>query len=116
MENDPINQRLRAINLCKELIAAAEQLLTWQPYCSKGSSGDLRQKRLRAAIDNLDRADLRESTSPPQDSTHNLEWVKDCARELVERNADRGRSYDNSPDYLETAAAIQRHYLLWAEA
>src|SRR5882724_12899129 len=141
MENDPINQRLRAINLRKELaipeneqvlrvivyalekwtrpqelIAAAEQLLAWQPYCSKGSSGDLRQKRLRAAIDNLDRADLRESTSPPQDSTHNLEWVKDCARELVERNADRGRSYDNSPDYLETAAAIQRHYLLWAEA
>jgi|SRR5882724_7299273 len=44
----------------------------------------------------------------------NLEWIKDCAKELVERNADRGRSYDNSSDYLETAAAIQRHYLLWA--
>src|SRR5882724_13124863 len=88
MENDPINQRLRAINLRKELaipeneqvlrvivyalekwtrpqelIAAAEQLLAWQPHCSKESSGDLRQKRLRAAIDNLGKADLRESTS-----------------------------------------------------
>ena len=36
-----------------ELVAAAEQLLAWQPQCSRGSSGDLRQKRLRAAIDNF---------------------------------------------------------------
>jgi hypothetical protein len=34
----------------KELIAAAESLLDWQPVCSLGSSGDLRQRRLRAAI------------------------------------------------------------------
>ena len=34
----------------KELIAAAESLLAWQPHCSRGSSGDLRQTRLKAAI------------------------------------------------------------------
>ena len=33
-----------------ELVDAAEQLLVWQPLCSLGSSGDLRQKRLRNAI------------------------------------------------------------------
>ena len=34
-----------------ELIDSAEQLLAWQPTCSLGSSGDLRQRRLRNALD-----------------------------------------------------------------
>ena len=34
-----------------ELVDAAEQLLAWQPICSLGSSGDLRQKRLRKALE-----------------------------------------------------------------
>ncbi len=36
-----------------EFIEAAESLLEWVPVCSEGSSGDLRQKRLRAAIEQL---------------------------------------------------------------
>src|SRR5882724_7804653 len=93
---EEINQRERALNLCRELaieeneqvlrvivyalekwtkpqelIAAAEQLLAWQPHCSKGSSGDLRQKRLRAAIDNLGRAgSLNEAVSVKADLEH----------------------------------------------
>ena len=39
------------LDTMRELIGAAEQLLAWQPVCSLGSSGDLRQKRLRYAID-----------------------------------------------------------------
>jgi hypothetical protein len=41
------------IQKTKELREAAEQLLAWQPICSLGSSGDLRQKRLRKALDDL---------------------------------------------------------------
>jgi hypothetical protein len=37
----------------REFIEAAESLLEWCPVCSEGSSGDLRQKRLREAIDKL---------------------------------------------------------------
>ena len=37
--------------LLTELAGAVEQLLAWQPICSEGSSGDLRQKRVRAALD-----------------------------------------------------------------
>ena len=55
----------------QELIDAAEQLLAWQPHCSKGSSGDLRQKRLRAAIDNLGRdGSLNEAVSVKADLEH----------------------------------------------
>lgn len=37
----------------REFIEAAESLLEWCPICSEGSSGDLRQKRLREAIAKL---------------------------------------------------------------
>lgn len=42
-----------AIERLQELIDAATALLAWQPICSLGSSGDLRQKRLRKALENL---------------------------------------------------------------
>lgn len=55
----------------QELIAAAEQLLAWQPNCSLGSSGDLRQRRLRAAIDNFGRdGSLNEATGVKADLEH----------------------------------------------
>ena len=36
-------------------------------------------------------------------------WIREAAKELVEANADRGRTYDNAPDYLETAQIIAKH-------
>ena len=41
------------LDTMRELLYAAERLLAWQPICSLGSSGDLRQKRLRKALDSL---------------------------------------------------------------
>lgn len=38
------------------------------------------------------------------------EWIKNAAKELVDANADRGRTYDNSPDCLETSAIIAKHF------
>jgi hypothetical protein len=46
-------QNKNRLSSLEELKAAAEQLLAWQPICSLGSSGDLRQKRLRKALDDL---------------------------------------------------------------
>lgn len=40
------------VNLA-EFIEAAEKLLEWCPICSEGSSGDIRQQRLREAIARL---------------------------------------------------------------
>lgn len=39
-----------------ELASAAQQLLDWQPICSAGSSGDLRQQRLRKALEDYAKA------------------------------------------------------------
>lgn len=36
-------------------------------------------------------------------------WMREAAKELVEANADRGRTYDNAPDYLQTAEIIAKH-------
>src|SRR5580765_7572383 len=38
------------------------------------------------------------------------EWMKRLSEELVERNEDRGRTYDNSPNQEETLEIIERHY------
>jgi hypothetical protein len=47
---------------------------------------------------------VEQGTPEPQ------KWMENMARELVEANADRGRSYDNSPDYLATYEIIAKHY------
>ena len=39
----------------QELLAAAQELLDWVPICSEGSSGDLRQKRLKRACKAIER-------------------------------------------------------------
>lgn len=36
-------------------------------------------------------------------------WMREAAKQIVDANADRGRTYDNSPDYLETAQIIAEH-------
>ena len=46
------NVRVSMIQLT-ELFDAASQLLAWQPCCSLGSSDDLRQKRLKKAIEEM---------------------------------------------------------------
>lgn len=46
---------VRSLDQNQELIDAAKQLLNWQPICSQGSSGDLRQRRLRTAISEAER-------------------------------------------------------------